>query len=250
MIARSLVFSITLIVSATAAWATIVDLTGSNESGAINGAQFVFTTPQPTGTGVIEPFLRIENTPTEQGYNTSGGTPFDDKAGPWTHDLTLGELQNTQVTLNGVSYFKLLLDVNEPGGKKSLISLDQLQFYTSSVGSQTTTSVGSLGTLRYSFGSGDSVILDASRNHGSGSGDMYAYVPTSDFSGAKASDFVYLYAHFGHSDASESGFEEWALVNVAPIPEVDALFPITGFFAVAFAAQRLWQRRAQQVSPT
>lgn len=40
-----------------------------------------------------------------------------------------------------------------------------------------------------------------SRNHGSGSGDMYAYILTSDFSAAKTSDFVYLYAHFGNSDA-------------------------------------------------
>ena len=248
MIARRLAFIVAVTLSPIPAYATIVDLTGSNESGSINGAQFVFTTPQPTGTGVIQPFLRIENTPTEQGYNTSGGTPFDDKAGPWTHDLTLGELQNTQVTLDGASYFKLLLDVNEPGGKKSLISLDQLQFYTSSIGSQTTTDVGSLGTLRYSFNSGDSVILDASRNHGSGSGDMYAYIPTSDFSGAKTSDFVYLYAHFGNTDASQSGFEEWALVNIAPIPEMDALLPIIGFFAVAFATQCLGRRRPQQAS--
>ena len=245
MIARGLAFTVTLIVCATTGWATIMDLTGSTESGAINGAQFVFTAPQPTGTGVIEPFLRVENTPTEQGYNTSGGTPFDDKAGIWTHNLTVADLQSTEVTLSGISYFKLLLDVNEPGGKKSLISLDQLQFYTSSMGSQTTTSVGSLGTLRYSFNAGDSVILDASRNHGSGSGDMYAYIPTSDFSGAKTSDFVYLYAHFGNTDPSQSGFEEWALVNVAPIPEMDALFPIIGFFAVAFATQRLRQRRSR-----
>ena len=244
MIARRIVLIVALGVCASAGYATIVDLTGSNDSGTISGAQFVFTTPQPTGTGVIEPFLRVENTPTEQGYNTSGGTPFDDKAGPWTHDLTLGDLQNTEVTLNGVTYFKLLLDVNEPGGKKSLISLDQLQFYTSSVGSQTTTDVGSLGTLRYSFNAGDSVILDASRNHGSGSGDMYAYIPTSDFSEAKTSDFVYLYAHFGSTDPSQSGFEEWALVNVAPIPEMNALFPIIGFFAVAFATQRLRRRGA------
>jgi hypothetical protein len=250
MIARGLAFTVTLIAGATASWATIVHLTGSNDRGTINGAQFVFATPQPTGTGVIQPFLRVENTPTEQGYNTSGGTPFDDKAGPWTHDLTVADLQGTEVTLNGTSYFKLLLDVNEPGRKKSLISLDQLQFYTSTVGSQTTTSIGSLGTLRYSFNGGDSVILDASRNHGSGSGDMYAYVPTSDFSGAKTSDFVYLYAHFGNSDPSQSGFEEWALVNVAPIPEMDALFPIIGFFAVAFVTQRLRQRRTQQVSTT
>ena len=71
----------------------------------------------------------------------------------------------------------------------------------------------------------------------------------SDFSEAKTSDFVYLYAHFGNSDASQSVFEEWALVNVAPIPEMDALFPIIGFFAVTFATQRLQRRQwAQQVS--
>ena len=76
-----------------------------------------------------------------------------------------------------------------------------------------------------------------------------AYIPTSDFSAAKTSDFVYLYAHFGNSNASQSGFEEWALVNVAPIAEMDALFPIIGFFAVAFTTQRLQRRQlAQQVS--
>ena len=138
-------------------------------------------------------------------------------------------------------------DVNEPGGSKSLISLDQLQFYTSKVGSQTTSNVGSLGTLRYTFSSGDSVILDASRNHGSGSGDMYAYIPTSDFAGTKTSDFVYLYAHFGNTDHSQAGFEEWALVNVAPIPEMNALFPIIGFFALAFAMQYLRRRHARQL---
>src|SRR5256884_3670217 len=168
---------------------TAVQLTARNSSS---------RTPQPTGTGVIQPFLRLENSPVEQGYNSSGGTPFDDKAGPWTHDLTFGALQNTQVTLGGVSYFKLLLDVNEPGGSKSLISLDQLQFYTSKVGSQTTSNVGSLGTLRYTFSSGDSVILDALRNHGCGSGDMYAFIPTFVFAGRKSRVLVFLFAHFGN----------------------------------------------------
>jgi hypothetical protein len=41
--------------------------------------------------------------------------------------------------------------------------------------------------------------------------------------GIKTSDFVYLFAHFANSDASQSGVEEWALV---------------GFFAVAFATHR------------
>jgi hypothetical protein len=30
---------------------------------------------------------------------------------------------------------------------------------------------------------------------------------------------------------SQAGFEEWALVNAPPIPEMNALFPIVGFFA-------------------
>src|SRR5207249_10928879 len=95
MIDRSIVLIVAIIICTTVGNATVVDLTGSNDIGTINDAQFVFTTPQPTGTGVIQTFLRLENTPIEQGYNTSGGTPFDDKAGPWTHNLTFDDLQTT-----------------------------------------------------------------------------------------------------------------------------------------------------------
>ena len=251
MILNRRFLNLVLVLSASApfAGATIVDLTGSNDSGTINGAEFVFTNQQPTGTGVIQPFLRLENSPVEQGYNTSGGTPFDDKAGPWTHDLTFSDLQCTTVTLNGTSYFKLLLDVNEPGGNKSLISLDQLQFYTSPIASQTTTDVSSLGTLRYTFSFGDAVILDAARNHGSGSGDMYAYIPTSDFAGTNPNDFVYLYSHFGSADDSESGFEEWSLVcNSTPVPEMSALFPIVGLIAAGLATCHVRRRNAQRLA--
>src|SRR2546423_6112137 len=97
MIARGIVLIVAIIICTTFSHATVVDLTGSNESGTINGAQFIFTTPQPTGTGVIQPFLRVENTPVEQGYNTSGGTPFDDKTGPWTHNLTFGDLKTCRL---------------------------------------------------------------------------------------------------------------------------------------------------------
>ena len=56
MIARGIVLIVAIIICTTVGRATVVDLTGSNDSGTINGAQFVFTTPQPTGTGVIQPF--------------------------------------------------------------------------------------------------------------------------------------------------------------------------------------------------
>jgi hypothetical protein len=76
---------------------------------------------------------------------------------------------------------------------------------------------------------------------------MYAYIPTSDFAGSETSDFVYLYAHFGNTNDSQAGFEEWALVNVAPVPEMNALLAIIGFFAVAIATQHLRRRRPRQV---
>ena len=147
--------------------ATIVDLINGN-SGTINGAQFDWTPEQPTGTGFIRPFLRVQANGIEQGYNTSGApVPFDDKVGPWTHDVTFADLQSTTVTIGNTSYFKLLLDINQSSsGNHQLLSLDQLQFYTSPIGGQTTNDVGSLGTLRYSFSPGDAVYLDASRNHG------------------------------------------------------------------------------------
>jgi hypothetical protein len=237
---------------ATGAHATVVDLI-NGDSGTITNsygtAIFEFTQPQPTGTGVIQPFLRLQNDPSEQGYNTSGvtpGTPFDDKAGPWTHNLTFADLMTTAVTINGQNYFKLLLDVNEPGGSKSTISLDNLQFYTSTQGSLTTTNLSLLGTLRYSFSPGDQVLLDAARNHGSGSGDMYAYIPVSAFAGTASTDFVYMYCAFGNSDPSQGGFEEWALV-VNPIPEASTFFPIIGLLAAVFSTQFVRRRQLQQV---
>jgi len=204
-----------LLLSVTLANAKVIDLTGDNTTGRVNNAEFDWTPEQPTGSGFIRPFLRVQAKPTEQGYNTSGGTPFDDKAGPYTHDIRLSDLEATIQVIGGVSYYRLLLDVNEPGGSQSLISLDRLEFYTSDVGSKNTTDVASLGVLRWSLDDGgdNSVLLDAARNHGSGSGDMYAYIPVKKFRGALSTDFVYMYVQFGTSagSSSEGGFEEWAL---------------------------------------
>jgi hypothetical protein len=204
-----------LIVTATLAHATVVDLTGTNTTGRINHAQFDWTAEQPTGTGSIQSFLRVQADPTEEGYNTSGGTPFDDKSGPWTHDIRVSDLEASIVTIGKFQYYTLLLDVNEPGGDKSLISMDRLEFYTSDVGGQTTTDISSLGVLRWSLdGAGDSyVLLDAARNSGSGSGDMYAYIPVTSFAGALPTDFVYMYVRFGDQVGASSagGFEEWSV---------------------------------------
>jgi hypothetical protein len=240
---------------ASLAQATVVDLINNDQGSFTNQygtSIFQFTQPQPTGTGVIDPFLRVQASPSEQGYNTSGGTPFDDKGGPWTHDIRFSDLQSTAVTLNGTSYFKILVDLNEPNGAKSTIDLTNLQFYTSSTGSKTTTNLSQLGTLRYSMdtaGGDNTVQFDAGRNHGSGSGDAFLYIPTSAFAGTQANDFVYMYVNFGDADMTTAGgFEEFTLVpNLAPVPEMSALFPIIGLIAAVGSTSILRRRRAAQV---
>jgi len=137
---------VSFVVLSVAASGEVVDLTGTNNTGRINRAEFDWTPEQPTGTGLIQPFLRVQANTTEQGYNTSGGTPFDEKSGPWTHDLQLSDLKLVQI--GKVMYYEFLLDINEPGGSKSLITLDRLEFYTSIIPSQTTTDVSSLGSVR------------------------------------------------------------------------------------------------------
>jgi hypothetical protein len=244
---------------ASLAHATVVDLVNNDQGTVTNQygtAIFQFTQPQPTGTGYIDPFLRVQANGTEQGYNTSGVTPsapFDDKAGIWTHDIQFSDLQSTTVTINGTSYFKILVDLNEPNGTKSTISLENIQFYTSATGSKTTENLSQLGTLRYSLdtaGGDNTVQFDASRNNGSGSGDAFLYIPTSAFAGTNSNDYVYMYVNFGSADMTTAGgFEEFTLVrNLAPVPEMSALFPIVGLIVAIGSTSILRRRRMSKVN--
>src|SRR5438270_82398 len=80
------------------AQATVLDL-GSSGSGSINGALFQTNNDHPTGTGVYDPFLTVQNSPWEQGYNSSVGD-FDTKREPqWNHEIRFSDLQVT--TSNG-----------------------------------------------------------------------------------------------------------------------------------------------------
>jgi hypothetical protein len=237
------------------AQATVVDLVNNDQGSVTNQygtAYFQFTQPQPTGTGYIDPFLRVQANGAESGYNTSGGTPFDDKAGPWTHDIQFSDLQATAISLNGQQYFVIMVDLNEPNGSKSTISLENIQFYTSASGSLTSTTLSDLGVLRYSLdtaGGDNTVEFDAARNNGSGSGDAFFYIPASAFAGTNPNDFVYMYVNFGNADMTTAGgFEEFTLVrNLAPVPEMSALFPIVGLLVAVGSTSILRRRRAAQV---
>jgi hypothetical protein len=217
--------------------ADIIDLTsGVGSSGSVNGALFQFGNDNG-GTGLINPFVRLQANGTEEGYNTSAsGVPFDEKPGSWTHDVMLNQIPI--ITIEGVDYFEFLLDINESsGGGNQFLSLDAIQIYTSAIGSQNTTNVASLGVLRYNLDAGtDSHIrLNANNTSGSGQADMTAYIPISIFAGAGATDFVYFYSFFGGLGTisgqrwtSSGGFEEWAV----EINENSRFIPTPGTLAL------------------
>lgn len=111
-------------------------------------AQFTIFHGMPTGTGYIDPFLRFQhNEPSgeqpkdfEAAYNTDARPlqragdkwGYDNQAkdeNHWNHSLKLGELAE-----DGDGMYTFLLDVNEPGGDKSTITIDELQFFVANAG--------------------------------------------------------------------------------------------------------------------
>ena len=201
---------------ASTAGAVVIDLVNGN-TGTSNNTIYRWVDQQSTGTGVINPFLRIQASGTEQGYNNSCCTnqPWDTKAGIWTHDLLLGDLVTK--TIGGLSYYQFLLDINQTGSNP-LLSLDNVRIFTRAGAISTApNNFSQLGTLRYNSdvgAQGDTTVeLDYSRNPGSGAGDMFMYVPISLFAGVSATDNVYFYSAFGTPNATNDGFEEWAVIK-------------------------------------
>ncbi len=235
---------------------TCIDLTDAgSSSGAIDGTSpddgdglglFQVLAVQPAGTGKINSFLRIQRTgPSystlstqnqgmEQGYNTGGLTEFDTKEIPgpggsdFTRSIQLGEIP--VVDIDGTLYREFKLDINEPNGQKTLLSLDELRLFTDAGSTLTgyNTGTNQLGgkdaVWDLDANSDVDLILDYSNSSGSGESDLVFYVQ-SDVFGADESQYVYMYNKFGDTyitglddkgreivklDARASdGFEEW-----------------------------------------
>jgi len=213
------------------------------------GGQFIVSSTfvQPAGTGNIDPFLRIQQTGSERGYNTGGAAPLDTKDGngnDWNAALQLKAIP--LITIGGVQYRQFLLDVDQSGNGP--ISLNQIQIFQSSAAlaanaySLPPNQEASQGTGANGTGGRDAVIsfaglnpvfqmnlasnngVDLSQNmeiwidsgHGNGTGDMFLYVQNDAF-GANADDYITLFSQFGRpngSFSSNSSFEEWAVRTV------------------------------------
>jgi len=256
---------------------TVIDLTpvGAqtiNVVGSFGGtAKVADNFVQPAGTGVFRPFLTIDangqtstgNNKSEQGYNTDGFTALylDELRPQWNKRFQVENLAN----VNG--YYGFLLDANEPGANKSLLSIDNVRIYT---GGDNTAAVGNnvanlnqLGTLRWAMNSINSsgvtdpftqyIQLDSAQenvysnsNGGSGKADMVLWVPVTAFAGASATDFVWFYNLNGAAvqadgstagTPSTAGYEEWAFVQgPIAVPDGGATAILLGIGALGVAA--------------
>ena len=203
--------------------ATVMDLTTAGASSSLdNGAIVEQTDAQPTGTGYIRSFVRLQGAASgggiEQGYNTDGRPlEFDANKSPeFTRSLTLGQVP--LVTIDGVAYREFLLDINQKASSAAL-SLDEVRIYLGNAANLTGynandhTLAGMTAVFDLDSAGDVSVKLNANLNSGSGSGDMKLLVPQSLFAGQDPGSFVYLYSKMGGlaGATANAGFEEWAV---------------------------------------
>ena len=214
---------------ASSASASSVDLVNTG-FGSIGAAVFVRADNRSAGTGVIQSFVRMNNAPTEQGYNTSGRpVQFDENTSPqFTRNLTFGQVPtvigNGQFGLaNGVAYKEFLCDINQQGATP-LLSLNRVRIHLDAAGSlNNLNNFTSISTV-YDMGTTNDVQMNYNLNTGSGQGDMAMYIPLSAFGAATAQTYVYLYSQFGTTAGFEcnDGFEEWSVQSsqslLVPLP--------------------------------
>ena len=145
--------------------------------------------------------------------------------------------------------------MNEPNGNNaSGISLNGLRIWTSATLQDSTSTDGngffngSLGTLRYDLGVGNSVLYD-DQDSGSGTDDIHIFIPLSAFAGTQLTDYVYMYQRWGNSDRSTGGFEETSLIHgITVVPEMSALFPIVGLMVAVGSTHILRRRRMAKLA--
>jgi hypothetical protein len=248
---------------------------GSNSPGGqlyATGAIFYQGVMQPTGTGYVNSFVRIQHSPTEQGYNTDKRpVQFDEKTDPnFTRSLAVANVPI--VNINGTNYREFFLDINENNSTNGhYLSLDKLQIFlgaSGNLGNYAASGTGGLtGTLNglspiYTMDTGvgigdlqdNWIKLDYSLNNGgSGKSDMVAYIPDSLFTNTGANPFVYLYSQFGITASgptgltTDAGFEEWytnspLAVTHTAVPEPTGILLLVS--GLALAARKVQRRKS------
>lgn len=227
------------------AQATTLDLQTANATGQILGATYTQVAAQPTGSGVIDSFVRIrDNQAVVQGYNTTVNNTYqNDGSNTFNHEVTVGQVGF--IDINGAAaggvVMRFLLDINQQKSSPYL-ALNEVQIYLSKDPNQSIEPVLLQGGLIPFTNSAlvyqmdgmvaqvqqdNSVDLNYALNGGSGSGDMTLDIPIEMFNSAfgalglndaaaKNGAYIYLYSHFS---SNNDGYEEWAHFEGNPLGE-------------------------------
>jgi hypothetical protein len=211
--------------------AATIDLTGVAPDGSVtagDGSIWQVIGPQSAGTGVFEPFVRIQANGTESGYNTDAkAPPLDAKAGTWTHSMLFSQFIPQQI--GGSYYYEFRLDVNQSSAvENSLLSLDTFQIWSGNVGDKDTNTLAGTGfTKLYDLYGIAPVLIDYNIfKGGEGIADVAVYIPTSLVNDPSAEPYLYLFSAFGGATAggkdwsSNDGPEYWGVRSgtVVPVP--------------------------------
>jgi hypothetical protein len=253
---------------------TITDLSGAGASATINGAFFQQISFDPTGTGIFAPFLRVQRTPNEMGYNTDGTAAslqsgFSTKIpDPHTHSVLYSDLLPVQLPSGGpANYYRFTLDIGEPGNissPSSLITLTQFKLFlgASTVPNNLNAGSNSFGNddngiptnsaLVYDLDSGGDVAVTLrDRNSGNGQADYEIFVPV--FAAQAGRPQFYLYVQLGNIPddgnhfSSDGSFEEFSVqtggsIITSPVPAPPAL--VLGLVGAAgLFGKRAWARK-------
>jgi hypothetical protein len=197
-----------------------LDLTTAGASGEFGGALFTQFDGRTVGRGEVDTFLRLHaQRNVAQGFNTSAPLKsFDASWNPrHTHAVKVADLPS--VTVNGVTYRELVLDVKQPLHSPN-VSLDELKMYVSNGprlnGYNTRT--GKLGGLSPVYDldadADNRVTLNARLNGSNGRGDALVYVPEALLAGGT---YLYLYSKFGATSSAQCGQVDWGYGKCGPL---------------------------------
>lgn len=232
-----------------------LNLLSAGATGTNGGATYTQVAPQPTGSGYIDPFVRIGMPGGQknvvEAYNTTVNDVFNNSSDDtFNHAITFGQM--AVFGSGGNQYVRFLLDINQINSTNGrFLNLDEIQIFVSNAPNQSVTSfsgttgllgLGGNAQLVYRLDNGkvtdqsdmadaanDRITLDYSLNHGSGSGDMFLDIPIAMFNAAftaggysttsaKNAAYVYLYSKFGSDPYNNNdGFEEWAFLRKTPL---------------------------------
>lgn len=200
------------------------------------------------GTGNLKPFLRVQHSPTEDGFNTDATNQDDNKDGQWTHSLQLNRIpQFTESVSGGGSgpWRELFLDANESNSDAAIarFSIDRFDLYICGDGTSTAPKTytrtqfdaakGGLCTLAYTLNGDAAVGATDALTQGSGNlSDYRMLIPASAFGTANAACpytgatstvdchyYVILDVRMGHETGwnTDATFEELSTLD-RPVP--------------------------------